>query len=144
MIAVDTNVLVHAHRADSPFHAPAADTLRELAEGTGPWALPWPCLHEFFAKVTHPRLFQPPSTIEQARVQITSWLESPSVFVLSEGPDHWSRLAELLARGRVQGPMVHDARVAAICLSNGVDELLTADRDFGRFPALATRNPLVT
>jgi hypothetical protein len=39
--------------------------------------------------------------------------------------------------------MIHDARVAALCLTNGIAELLTADRDFGRFSMLAVRNPLL-
>ncbi len=143
MIAVDTNVLVHAHRADSPFHAPAAATLRGLAAGPVRWAIPWPCLHEFYAKVTHPRVFAPPSTIEEALRQIAAWRASPTLELLAEGPDHGARLASLVRAGAVVGPMIHDARIAALCLSNGVSELLTADRDFGRFPALATRNPLV-
>ena len=48
----------------------------------------------------------------------------------------------MLARGQVSGPLVHDARIAALCVSHGVHELWTADRDFGRFPALQVRNPL--
>ena len=143
MIAVDTNVLVHAHRADSPFHGPAAAVVRRLAEAPATWGLPWPCIHEFFAKVTHPRLFAPPSTAAEALAQVDAWLASPSVSLLGEAIDHWPRLRGLVAAARVQGPMVHDARIAAICLSHGVDELLTADRDFGRFPSLRTRNPLV-
>ncbi|GMV39302.1 MAG: ribonuclease VapC31 [Myxococcales bacterium] len=143
MIAVDTNVLVHAHRSDSPFHPQAARNIRTLAGGPSPWAIPWPCIHEFYAKATHPRLFDPPSTPEQALDQIASWLESPSLWVISEAADHWTRLEGLLSAAHVQGPMVHDARIAAICLSHGVSELWTADRDFARFPALTTRNPLV-
>ena len=143
MIAVDTNVLVHAHRADSPFHVRAVAVVRELAEGRATWGLPWPCVHEFYAKVTHPRVFSPPSTVTQALAQIDAWLASPSLSLLGEALDHWQRLRELLNAARVQGPMVHDARIAAICLSHGVDVFLTADRDFGRFPSLQTRNPLV-
>ncbi len=143
MIAVDTNVLVHAHRSDSPFHRPAFDAVRALAESRSPWAVPWPCVHEFYAKVTHPRVFAPPSTPQQAIGQLDSWLSSPSLTLLGEALDHWPRLRSLLGAAQVQGPMVHDARIAALCLSHGVDELLTADRDFGRFPALRTRNPLV-
>jgi predicted nucleic acid-binding protein len=41
------------------------------------------------------------------------------------------------------GAQVHDARIAALCLHHGVTELWTADRDFGRFPELRTRNPLI-
>jgi predicted nucleic acid-binding protein len=43
----------------------------------------------------------------------------------------------------VTGPLVQDARIAALCLQHGVRELWTADRDFSRFPALGVRNPLV-
>jgi len=39
MIAVDTNVLVFAHRQDSLFHAAAEAAMRQLAEGRAPWAL---------------------------------------------------------------------------------------------------------
>ena len=52
MIAVDTNVLVYAHREDSPWHGAASRVVRDLAEGSAPWAIPWPCLHEFLAIVT--------------------------------------------------------------------------------------------
>jgi toxin-antitoxin system PIN domain toxin len=142
MIAVDTNILVYAHRRDSEFHPPAAGLLRDLAEGKGAWAVPWPCLHEFFAIVTHPRIYVPPSTGTQAADQIDAWLESPSLVLLSEESVHWPTLRDLLVRGRASGPLVHDARVAALCLSHGVRELLTADRDFGRFPSLKTTNPL--
>ncbi len=143
MKAVDTNVLIHAHRADSPFHARAAATLRTLAEGVAPWAIPWPCVHEFYAKVTHPKVLAPPTTVEEALMQVACWLESPTLRLLSEGPDHAVVLGRLVRAGRVQGAMVHDARIAAICLSHGVSTLLTADRDFGRFPDLNVANPLV-
>jgi predicted nucleic acid-binding protein len=55
VIAVDTNILVYAHRRDSEFHPAAAAKVRELTSGRAPWALPWPCLHEFFSIVTHLR-----------------------------------------------------------------------------------------
>ncbi|MYH30847.1 MAG: type II toxin-antitoxin system VapC family toxin [Acidobacteria bacterium] len=143
MTAVDTNVLVHAHRRDSRWHARAAGCLRRLAEGRAAWAIPWPCLHEFLAIVTHPRIYEPPSTVEEALDQIDAWMESPALVILAEPHDHWSILRRQLAAAQVQGPMVHDARIAAICIGHGVHELLTADRDFGRFSSLAARNPLV-
>ena len=60
LIAVDTNLLVYAHREDSPWHDAAYRSLVGLAEGRTPWAIPWPCLHEFLAIVTHPRIYSPP------------------------------------------------------------------------------------
>jgi toxin-antitoxin system PIN domain toxin len=141
MIAVDTNILVHAHRADSPWHEPATRALSTL--GAGHWGIPWPCLHEFYAVVTHPRIFDPPTPLEDALLAVESWLGA-SLPALGETDEHWPVLADLLRQGRVVGPMVHDARVAAICLQHGIEELWTVDRDFSRFPALRVRNPLVS
>ena len=143
MIAVDTNVLVYAHRADSEFHQGAATAIRDLAEGQAAWALPWPCLHEFYSVVTHPRIYDPPSVPDHAIDQISAWLESPSAVPISEGDRHWPMLSSLLGHAKIAGPIVHDARIAALCLASGVRELWTADRDFGRFPRLRTFNPLV-
>jgi len=143
LIATDTNLLVHAHRADSEWHQRARSCIGGLAEGHASWGIPWPCVHEFLAIVTHPRIWNPASTMEQALDQVDAWLESPVAFVLAESESHWTRLKPLLARGKVRGPVVHDARIAALCLCHGVTELWTADRDFNRFPSLGTRNPLV-
>jgi len=143
VIAIDTNVLVYAHRRDAVFHEAAADLLRELAEGRSTWAIPWSCLHEFYAIVTHPRIHDPPSTSEQATAQIDAWLASPTLTLLSEPPGYWQYLDDLVRAGQVTGPMVHDARIAAICLANGVRELWSADRDFSRFGGLTVRNPLL-
>lgn len=114
-----------------------------MAEGRNEWAIPWPSIHEFLSIVTHPRIYAPPSTISQAIAQVDAWLASHSLVLLGEASDHWLSLKDLVASGRVRGPLVHDARVAALCLTHGVTEFLTADRDFSRFPALSTRNPLL-
>ncbi|KAA8962894.1 TA system VapC family ribonuclease toxin [Mycobacterium sp.] len=144
MIAVDTNILVYAHRRDAEFHSAAAEHIKALAEGRSAWAVAWPCLHEFFAICTHPKIYDPPSTPAQAIAQIDAWLASPSLSVLAEPPGYWDRLKAVLAAGRVSGPRVHDARIAALCVVHGVRELWSADRDFGRFGStISVRNPLV-
>jgi toxin-antitoxin system PIN domain toxin len=143
VIAVDTNVLVYAHRRDAPWHVEARAVVRGLAEGAEPWAIAWPCVHEFLAIVTHPRVYQPPSQPERAIAQIEAWTESPTLTLIGEGPTHWAQLRELIRGARIAGPRVHDARVAAICLQHGVRELWTADRDFQAMRPLRTRNPLV-
>lgn len=142
MIAVDTNLLVYAHRRDSEFHQPSAGAVRELAEGRAPWAIPWPCVREFFSVVTHPRIYDPPTTPQHACDQIEIWLESPSLILLGEGGAHWRALRDLLLKGQVRGPLVHDAAIAALCVAHGVQEFWSVDRDFSRFPALRVRNPL--
>ena len=142
MIAVDTNVLVAAHREDSDFHSMAVQKIEELAQARAAWGIPWPCLHEFFAIVTHPHIFEPPTPAKAAMEQIDAWMESPSLTLLAETAAHWTELRALLVSAKVTGPLVHDARVAAICLQHGVRDLWSADRDFGRFPSLRVTNPL--
>ena len=142
MIAVDTNILVYAHREDSPFHAAAASRVAALAEAPAPWAIPWPCLHEFFAIVTHPRIYDPPTPPAAALDQVDAWLEAPSLVLLAEAEEYWTELRALVTAGRVMGARIHDARIAALCRQHGVRELWSADRDFSRFGELAVVNPL--
>jgi toxin-antitoxin system PIN domain toxin len=142
MIAVDTNLLVYAHREDSPFHAAALESLTGLAGSGRRWGIPWPCVHEFISITTHPRIYDPPTPLKVALAAMQVWLEAPGCELLAEGPGYWDTLKGLSLKAKLQGPMVHDARIAALCRHHGVRELWSADRDFSRFPAVKTRNPL--
>ncbi len=145
MLAVDTNVLVYAHRRETREHVPAKNLLRELAEGPRPWAIPWPCIYEFFSVVTNPRIWKDVATTPiQAWDQLDAWLSSPTLQLLSEPEDFSMILGGFLTRPRVRGAVVHDARVAAICVAHAVDTLLTCDRDFNLFPELKSKNPFET
>ena len=143
MIAVDTNILVYAHRKESEFYNEAALCMVSLAEGAQPWGIPVSCLHEFLAIVTNPKVFAPPSTTDQALGQIDAWLASPQASVLHSGQQHVAVLSDLSRKAKLKGGQFHDARIAAICLENAVAVLWTADRDFGRFKTLKTVNPLI-
>lgn len=143
MTAVDTNILVYAHREDSPWHDAALGAITGLAEGRGRWAIPWPCIHEFLAIVTHPRIFKPPTPLSGALDQVEAWLESPRLVLLGEAEGYWPELRKCVQAARIAGPQVHDARVAALCAHHGIDELWSADRDFSRFPGVAVRNPML-
>lgn len=143
MIALDTNILVYAHRAENKFYPAAREHVQRLAEGRDAWAIPWSCIHEFYGVVTNRRIFPLPSPRETALVQIDAWLASPKLVLLHEGPDHWTVLREFIDAGKITGAMVHDARIAALCVAHGVRELWSADRDFNRFPQLTVRNPLI-
>jgi uncharacterized protein len=142
VIAVDTNLLVYAHRGESEWHRAAAKAVAELAEGHAPWAIPWPCIHEFLGVVTHPRLFKPPTPLAIAIEQVESWMDSPSLRLLGELAGHWTELRHMLTAGKITGKAVHDARIAAICREHGVSELWSADRDFTRMSRITVRNPL--
>ena len=116
--------------------------MRALAEGTSGWAIPWPCVYEFFSVVTNPRIWKDKATTpDQAWSQLEAWTMSPSLSLLAETDDFVAELRGFVCRPRIRGPIVHDARIAAICVAHGIAELLTADRDFAYFPELPTRNP---
>jgi uncharacterized protein len=143
MIAVDTNLLVYAHREDSEWHAAAKTCLVELATSGSPWAIAWSSLHEFVAVVTHPRIYSPPTPQAMAFAALKAWLVSPGLHLIHEGPGYLDKLENLCLKAKIAGGKIHDARIAAVCLNHGVSELWTADRDFSLFPDLRTRNPLI-
>jgi uncharacterized protein len=136
MIAVDTNILVFAHRLDSARYEQSVAWLRFLAEGEEPWGIPIFCLGEFVRVVTHRRVFDPPSTLAQAIDAVDALLESPSVRILTPEAGHWSLLRASLISSEATGNLVFDAQIAALCREHGVERLLSEDRDFRRFPAL--------
>ena len=141
MIALDTNILIHARREELPHHRQARRHLRRLAEGTEAWAIPWPCIYEFLRVITHAKVFHPPTSVEVALEDLASLLASPSLILLGEGPRHFSHLRRAVEAGEVRGNLVHDAHIAALAIEHGVTELWTLDRDFDRFPGLKARNP---
>lgn len=143
MIAVDTNVLVYAHRGESRIGEEAYATLTRLAEGDTAWAIPWPCCYEFLSVVTNPRIWSDNATSqEQAWGQLTAWIASPSLRLIGETDGFAEILERFVVRPRVLGGVVHDARIAAICVAHGAEALLTRDRDFSLFPELRTRDPI--
>jgi toxin-antitoxin system PIN domain toxin len=143
VIAIDTNLLVYAHRTDSEFHAESKALVESLSAGSEAWAVPWPCVHEFLAIVTNPRIFKAPTPLATALAAIRNVHENSGAEFLAEGEGYLDRLESLATAGRVQSGAIHDARVAAICVFHGIRELWSSDRDFSRFSTLRVRNPLV-
>jgi toxin-antitoxin system PIN domain toxin len=142
VIALDTNILIHAHRRDASLHQAASAAVKELAESMRPWSICFHSLIEFYGVATHSKIWREPSTPEQVFHQIKAWKAAPSLRILNDSGDCLETLESLCAEAKVRGPLIHDARISACCLAHGVTELWTVDRDFSRFPALKTRNPL--
>ena len=142
MIAVDTNVLVYAHRRESGIGDEAYATLARLAEGDRAWAIPWPCCYEFLSVVTNRRIWRDAATsATQAWEQLMAWARSPAHRMIGETEGFTELLGRFVQRPHVVGGVVHDARIAAICVAHGVETLLTRDRDFSLFPELSTGDP---
>ncbi len=142
MNAIDTNILVYAHRRDVAWHEKARKFLETTLQGSQSIGIPYHCLVEFFGIVTNPRIFKSPTSGEEAVKQCENLLQAPALTVLTESSDSFSGLAGILVKSRVIGAQVHDARVASVCIENGVKIIYTLDRDFSRFAPLKSENPL--
>jgi len=142
VIAIDTNLLVYAHRPEMPFHERARQVLADAVGGPEPLSVPWPCVHEFLAVVSNPRIFKNPTPMEMALDAVGRLLNSLTGGFLAEGEGYLDTLERVSRPAHLQGAVVHDARIAALCLYHGVRVLWSADRDFSRFPSLTVTNPL--
>ena len=143
MIAIETNILIYAHRQEATQFEAATYALENLSRSGEAWAIPWPCACEFIAIVTGRAFGTAATPLPIALETIRSWTSHPQCSLLSENDESFELLAELAMRAKLAGGAIHDAKIAAICLSHHVSELWTADRDFQKFPDLRTRNPLV-
>ncbi|MBL8924453.1 MAG: PIN domain-containing protein [Myxococcaceae bacterium] len=141
MIAIDTNVLVYAHRLEAAEHRVAVRLLEGLANGDDAWGLPWPCAYEFLRVVTHPRVFERPSTTDEALSLLEDVLDSPTVQLLGEGLSHRHFLRQALHASQATGNLMHDAHLAALLVEHGVSRFLTSDADFARFRGFEVKNP---
>jgi toxin-antitoxin system PIN domain toxin len=136
VIALDTNILVYAHRAEMAQHAAARAALAALAEGDEPFGVPVTVATEFLRVVTHPRVFRPPTDMPTARAALDAVLDSPSARLLAPGPRHRALLAEAIEEGDATGNLVLDAAIVATCREHAVRTILTNDLDFRRFPSI--------
>jgi hypothetical protein len=138
LIAVDTNVIVYAHREELAQHRPARARLVSLAEGDELWAIPVFCLTEFARVATHAKVFDPPYSVAEIRQAIQRLLESPSLRLLHPGERFADLFLTAMAEANATGNLVFDAQIVAVCREHGVRALLTEDRDFARFPGFPT------
>jgi toxin-antitoxin system PIN domain toxin len=136
----DLNVLISAHRADSPLHATCRDWLRGVYAGEEPLGLCAPVLIGLVRILTHPRVFRPPDTHDQAFAFVRSLLGHPNALLLNPGRDHVRLFEEACRAADARGDLVADAYLAALAIETGA-ELVSADRDFARFPGLRWRSP---
>ncbi len=143
MIAVDTNILVYAYLPRLAKHQPARSALGRLTASGKPWAIPWPCVHEFIAVVSNRKWHADAPSTSQLIEHVEIWQEAPGLRMLGIGSEHWSHFRRLLELSEASGGQVHDARIVAVCAEAGVTEIWTADRDFSRFPGVRIHNPLL-
>jgi len=142
VIALDTSVLAYAVNRFAPEHARAARAVEVLANGDGPWALPWTVVHEFLHLVTHPHAVVRPMRATDAGAFLDRLLGSPTVRLLAPGERHAAVVTELLAATDLVAGLPPGFETAAVLHEHGVRELLTTDRGMGRYGFLAIIDPV--
>ncbi len=141
MILVDVNVLVHAYREDAPSHSVYREWLEGVVNSDAAFGVADLVLSGFLRVVTHPRIFAPPTPIEQALEFTDALRAQPNCVVVAPGPRHWDVFTRLCRTAVVKGSLVADAYLAALAIESG-SEWITTDRDYSRFPGLRWRHPL--
>jgi hypothetical protein len=137
----DVNILIYAHRAESPEHERYSDWLRQLANSTSPFAMSELGASGFVRIVTNPRIWDEPTTTEDALEFIERLRRRSNARTLTHGPASWEIFAKLCRDARARGKLVADAYHAALAIEHGC-ELVTVDSDFARFLGLRHRHPL--
>lgn len=140
MIIPDVNVLVYAHRADSPDHDRYRDWLERTVNKPASFGIPSLVCSGFLRIVTHPRVFDPPTAPAVALDQIRRLRDRPNVTSIEPGERHWQIFTTLCADSGAKGNLVADAYLAAIAIESG-SRWATSDRDFTRFAALDWFDP---
>lgn len=138
MIALDTNVLVYAHRDESPRHDVARNVMRGLIEGSVPFGVPVFVVTEFLRVVTHPSYLHKPSSGTQACAFVDGVLASPAARLLEPRSAFWRFLRDDVTTRRVRGNDVFDAQIGVVCREHGVETVVTEDRAFARSTGLRT------
>lgn len=136
----DVNVLVYAHRADLDRHPPAAHWVQATATGEQPFALSELVVAGFLRVVTNRRVFEGPSTVEEALAFVEELTKRPTCRLLRPGPRHLSIFAGLCRAYSCSGGLVADAYHAALAIEHGCT-WVTYDTDFARFKELDWRVP---
>lgn len=141
MVLPDVNVLVYAHREDSPHHARCRQWLESALNGHESYGVSELVLSGFVRVVTHPKVFAKPSPLADALAFCEQLRGRPNCVTVTPGHRHWAIFCELCAEAAAKGNLVPDAYLAAMAVEAGC-EWITTDRDFSRFKGLRWRNPL--
>lgn len=141
MILPDVNVLIYAHREESPDHESYASWLQRLAEGEEPFGLSELVMSSFVRIVTNPKVFHTPTPVDAAFAFAAEILSCPGCTVVRAGSRHWAIFEGLCRASNARGKLVADAYHAALAIEHGC-EFVTTDSDFGRFPGLRWSHPL--
>jgi predicted nucleic acid-binding protein len=142
MIAIDTNLLVYAHRSGCSEHQQAQLAIEQAAADPSGWGIALPSFTEFWMVVTHPSCEGGPSEPVQARDFLTTLLETGDPMVFLPGRAFGKRLIRRAAELGVVGVRIFDLQIGLLAVDNGATEIWSHDAGFIRMPGLTLRDPL--
>jgi predicted nucleic acid-binding protein len=142
LIAIDTNLLIYAHRASLPEHRSAQRAIERASRDPRGWGIALPSLAEFWSVVTHPESRGGPSSASQASGFLRALITEAGAMLWLPREGFWERLIELAGRLRIQGPRVFDLQIGLTAFDNGAIEIWTHDARFASFPGLKVHDPL--
>ncbi len=143
MFVVDTNILVYAADADSPYHERCLERIDAWRSGADAWFLTWEIVYEFLRITTHPKVMRKPWTAAAAWRFVSILLDSPGLSLLVPTERHPDVVGQVLAEiPDLGGNLVHDAHVAVLMREHGIRRVYTRDVDFHRFPFLEPVDPV--
>jgi predicted nucleic acid-binding protein len=141
-VFVDTNNLIYAQQALSPFHAPATAKLHALASAGHPLWISRQVLREYLAVMSRPGMLTAPVPMASLVFDVQAFQRQ--FLVAEDGPIVTGCPLNLLASIPCAGKQVHDANIVATMLAHGIPKLLTHNvADFNRFAAHITVIPLI-
>ena len=143
MLLVDTNVLMYAADADSPFHEACRGWCADQRARPDAWYTTWPILYEFLRVATHPRVLRRPWSARTAWEFVVALLASPGLAVLVPTERHPEVAQEVIKEvPHLAGNLFHDAHTAVLMREHGISRICTRDTDFNRFPFLEVIDPV--
>jgi predicted nucleic acid-binding protein len=142
MIAVDTNLLVYAHREGAPEHGRArAAVLAALGDSSG-WGICLPAVSEFWSIVTHPNMPGGPSSPTVVTHFFHHLITEGHGHIWTPGPGFGQRLMRWAVSLKVRGKRIFDLQIAVVALEHGVQEIWSHDQNFQSVPGVKVRDPL--
>ena len=140
MLLPDVNILVYAHREDSPHHAQCLAWLEKRVNSDESFAVSELVFSGFLRIVTHPKIFNPASSLQEALSFVEQIRDQENCVIVSPQDRHWGIFTRLCEKANTKGNLIPDAYHAALAIETG-SEWVTTDQDFSRFPDLRWSSP---
>lgn len=138
---IDTNILIYATHAASPFHERSRALVEHLVTGPAIAYVLWPVVLGYLRIVTHPTVLGAPLSSDQAMANVESVLSPPHIRVAGEGDTFWPSFRRVADEVEPTGKLFPDAHLVGLMHEHGVSTIWTRDRDFRKFSGITVKDP---